>query len=117
MNTPVNHVHLIGSLTQEPAIITTSKGERMARFALTTKEYRKGIEGKIETENQWHKVVAWGKWVAVLEEFAEKGVQIAIEGKLRSRFFKGKDGRNQYSTEIEVKDLVLLGHGQIAKTA
>lgn len=117
MNTPVNHVHLIGSLTNEPAIITTASGKKMARFALTTKEYRKGLEGKIETENQWHKIVAWGKWVTILEEFAEKGIQIAIEGKLRSRFFKGKDGSNQYSTEIEVRDLVLLGHGGLSKTA
>jgi single-strand DNA-binding protein len=117
MNTPVNHVHLIGSLSQAPAIIITATGEKLARFALTTKEYRKGLEGKVVTENQWHKVVAWGKWVTILEEFAEKGVRIAIEGKLRSRFFKGKDGRNQYSTEIEVQDLVLLGHGSIAQSA
>jgi single-strand DNA-binding protein len=117
MHTPVNHVHLIGSLTSEPAIITMANGLKMARFAITTRELRKGLEGKIESENQWHKIVAWGKWVQVLEEFAEKGVQLAIEGKLRSRFFKDKDGRNQYTTEIEVKDLVFLGHGRLAQSA
>lgn len=117
MNTPVNHVHLIGSLTKDPAVITTPSGKKMARFALTTREYRKDLEGKVETENQWHKIVAWGKWAIVLEEFAHKGARIAIEGKLRSRFFRGKDGKSHYSTEIEVKDLILLNHGELAKSA
>jgi single-strand DNA-binding protein len=117
MHTPVNHVHLIGSLTTEPAIITLANGHKMARFAITTRELRTGPEGKIETENQWHKIVALGKWVQVLEEFAEKGLQLAIEGKLRSRFFKDKEGRNQYTTEIEVKDLVFIGHNHLAQSA
>jgi len=109
MNTPVNQVHLVGSLTQMPTVTTRENGDKQARFAISTKEYRPGLAGKIERENQWHRIIAKNKWALILEEFAEKGQQVAIEGKLCSRFFKSRDGKNYFSTEIEVLDLVLLG--------
>lgn len=108
MNTPVNHVHLVGSLTKAPEVKTKKNGEKWAVFAISTKEYRQNSEGKIEKENHWHKLVAKNKWAHILEEFAEKGQQIAIEGKLRSRFFKSANGKQYLNTEIEVKDLVLM---------
>jgi single-strand DNA-binding protein len=52
-----------------------------------------------------------------MEEFAEKGARIAVEGKLCSRFFRSKDGQNRYSTEIEVDDVVFLGNVDHAQSA
>lgn len=108
MNTPVNHVHLVGSLTKVPQVRTNKKGEKRAIFAISTREYRQNGEGKIEQESQWHKLVAKNKWAFILEEFAEKGQQIAIEGKLCSRFFKTANGKRYMNTEVEVRDLVLM---------
>lgn len=112
-----NHVHLVGNLASEPVIINLASGEKLARFALATKVYSKSDTGKIESTKHWHRIVAKGRFASIMEEFAEKGARIAVEGKLLSRFFKTKDGQNRYSTEIEVDDVVFLGHGNIAQRA
>ncbi len=117
MRTSENHVHLVGNLATEPVIISLAGGEKLARFALSTKVYTKGESGKVEASRHWHNIVAKGRFASIMEEFAEKGVRMAVEGRLLSRFFKTKDGQNRYSTEIEVEDVVFLGHGNIARIA
>lgn len=109
MHTPVNHVHLMGTLTKEPQVTHKQNGEKLVRFALATREHLADSEGKTAQKSQWHKLVARNKWAHILEEFAEKGQQLAVEGTLRSTFFKLPSGKNYFSTEIEVTDLVLLG--------
>jgi single-strand DNA-binding protein len=112
-----NHVHLVGNLATEPQIITMASGEKLARFALSTKVYSKNEAGKVESARHWHRIIAKGRFATIMEEFAEKGSRIAVEGKLLSRFFKTKDGQSRYSTEIEVDDVVFLGHGNMAQSA
>lgn len=112
-----NQVHLVGFLAAAPTIIQLSDGNKLARFAIATKAYSKGENGKVETAKQWHRIVAKGRFASIMEEFAEKGARIAVEGKLCSRFFRSKDGQNRYSTEIEVDDVVFLGNVDHAKSA
>jgi single-strand DNA-binding protein len=117
MKTLENHVHLVGNLASEPTIINLASGEKMARFAIATKIYSKNEAGQVETSKHWHRIVAKGRFASIMEEFAEKGSRIAVEGILLSRFFKTKDGQSRYSTEIEVEDVVFLGHGNVAQRA
>jgi single-strand DNA-binding protein len=112
-----NHVHLVGYLATDPQIIVMASGEKLARFALSTKIYSKNESGKVETAKHWHRIIAKGRFATIMEQFAEKGARVAVEGKLLSRFFKTKDGQSRYSTEIEVDDVVFLGHGNIAQSA
>jgi single-strand DNA-binding protein len=46
--------------------------------------------------------------VSVLEKFGEKGLKLAIEGRLVSRFYKGKTGDRRFVVEVEVNDLILM---------
>jgi single-strand DNA-binding protein len=117
MKTTDNHVHLVGNLASAPSIIQLATGEKLARFAIATKEYAKNEQGKIEASKHWHRIVAKGRFASIIEEFAEKGSRIAIEGRLSSRFFRTKDGQSRFSTEIDVNDLVFLGHGNLSQSA
>jgi single-strand DNA-binding protein len=112
-----NQVHLVGNLAAAPVITTLSDGNKLARFAIATKAYSKSDSGKVESVKQWHRIVAKGRFASIMEEFAEKGARIAVEGKLCSRFFRTKDGQNRYSTEIEVDDVVFLGNLDVARSA
>jgi single-strand DNA-binding protein len=112
-----NQVHLVGNLAAAPTIITLADGNKLARFAIATKVYNKAESGRVETVKQWHRIVAKGRFASIMEEFAEKGARIAVEGKLCSRFFRSKDGQNRYSTEIEVDDVVFLGNLDVARSA
>lgn len=58
---------------------------------------------------QWHNVVAWGKVAEIVEKFASKGREVAIEGKLVNRTYTDSEGNKKYITEVVVGEILLLG--------
>ncbi len=102
-----NHVNLIGRITSEPRYYVHPSGRRVAQFTLSTKESYLDEDGNTKVKNYWHRIAAWGRWVKVLEEFGEVNLQIALEGKLITRFYF-RDGAKQFVSEVEVNDLVIM---------
>lgn len=106
--TQVNHVNLIGVMSSTPRFHTLPNGSRVARFSLSTQETFLDDEGNTKNVKSWHQISAWGSWVSLLEKMGESGKALAIEGKLRSRYYKTKAGEAKNITEVEVNDLVIL---------
>jgi single-strand DNA-binding protein len=104
----MNHVNLIGLMASDPQVVVLDDGKKIARFSMSTRETFLDDEGQTKHINNWHRVTAWGKWVNVLEQLGSKGQALAIEGKLRSRFYQSKSGQRQSVTEVEINDLVIL---------
>jgi len=104
----MNQVNLIGKISSQPQIMNLQNGRRIANFSLKTEEVYLDAKGETHKRNQWHRIAAWGKWVTILQEFGEKGTNLAVEGRLISRFYKTPDGHAQHITEVEVNDLILL---------
>ena len=103
----MNHVNLVGQMTNVPTFFQLPNGRRTAHFTLITSEMVLDQDGNSKETKQWHRVFAWGKWVRVLEQLGAKGLQIAVEGKLTSRFyFKG--GKREFVAAVEVNDLIIL---------
>lgn len=109
MNNLRNSVRLIGNLGANPEVKQLEKGNKLAKFTMATNEHFYDKEGKKVSETQWHNVVAWGKSADIVEEYLTKGSEVAIEGKLTSRNFEGKDGEKKYFTEIVLNELLMLG--------
>jgi single-strand DNA-binding protein len=112
MNTLRNKVQLIGNLGNNPEIITLDSGKKLAKFSIATNETYKNAQGEKVTETQWHNVVAWNKTAEIVENYLEKGKEVAIEGKLTSRSYDDKEGNKRYITEIIVNELLMLGSKQ-----
>lgn len=105
----MNHVNLIGQMSSDPKFVELKDGKRIARFSLSTRETYLDDEGNTKNINNWHRVTAWGKWVPVLEQLGSKGQALAIEGRLRSRFYNNiQTGQRQSFTEVEINDMVVL---------
>ena len=51
---------------------------------------------------------AWGNWVNVLQELSEVGTELAVEGKLNTRFYE-KAGQKKFISEVEINDLIKNG--------
>ncbi len=103
----MNHVNLIGKLASAPRYYELPSGRKVAQFTLSTQETVLDNEGKAKKTNYWHRVSAWGRWVQVLEELGKKGMDLAIEGKLKTRFYE-KSGKKKFISEVEVNDLIIL---------
>jgi single-strand DNA-binding protein len=109
MNNLNNKVQLIGRIGTDIETKTFDSGNIKASFRMATTEVRKDIEGNKQEETQWHNIVAWGKLAEILQKYTQKGVEIMIEGKLVYRMWETKEGEKKYFTEIETRDLRLMG--------
>jgi len=109
MTTLRNSVRLIGHVGQTPEIKNLENGQKLAKLSIATNEvYFK--DGEKVTQTYWHNLVAWGKTAEIIENYVEKGKEIAIEGKLVNRTYDAQDGSKRYITEIRVNELVMLGN-------
>ena len=109
MSTIRNQVQLIGNVGQEPTLTTLESGKKVARFSLATNEFYKNSKGEKVQDTQWHAVFAWGKTAELIENYAPKGKELALTGKLKSRSYEDKDGFKRYVTEVEASEILLLG--------
>jgi single-strand DNA-binding protein len=104
----MNHVNLIGKISSEPKVVELENGKKIAHFSFATSETYLDGKGNKKERKHWHRISAWGRWVSIVENFGQKGIGLAIEGRLVSRFYKGKTGERRVVVEVEVNDLVLL---------
>ena len=109
MSTLRNKVQLIGNLGSNPEIIALDSGKKLAKFTIATNESYKNNEGEKVTDTQWHNIVAWNKTAEIVEQYLEKGKEVAIEGKLTSRSYETKEGEKRYITEVVCNEILMLG--------
>lgn len=95
-------------MSSSPRIIQTKNGQKKVLFTLTTKETYLDKDGHTKTKNNWHRMSAWGKWIQIINEIGDKGLEVAVEGKLISSFFKTDRGENKFVNEVEVNDFIIL---------
>jgi len=109
MSTLRNKVQLIGNLGTQPEIINLESWKKLAKFTLATNEHYKDAKGEKITDTQWHNVIAWGKTAQIIEQYVNKGEEVAVEGKLTSRGYEVKEGDKRYITEVVANEILMLG--------
>ena len=106
----VNKVILIGNLGREPEVRYTPSGTAVCNISLATSRHWKSKEsGERQEETEWHRVVFYDRLAEIAGEYAKKGKPIYVEGRLKTRKWQDKDGKDQYTTEIIAESLQLLG--------
>lgn len=105
----VNKVILVGRLGKDPDVRYTSEGTPVANFSVATDETFTDRTGDKQTHTQWHRIVAWKKLADICGEHLHKGRQVYIEGSLRSRKWRDRDGNERTSFEVVAIRLVMLG--------
>ena len=105
----VNKVILVGNLGKDPEVRHLESGVAVASFTLATSEtYKDRNSGEKKTLTEWHNIVLWRGLAEVAEKYLNKGDQIYLEGRLRSRSWEGESG-TRYITEIVGDNMVMLG--------
>ena len=106
----VNKVQLLGNVGKDPEIRSTGGGTTVASFSLATADRQKDQQGNWQDKTEWHNLVAFGRTAEIVRDYAKKGSQLFIEGKLQTRSWDDKEsGQKKYRTEILVNELTLLG--------
>jgi single-strand DNA-binding protein len=107
----VNKVILIGNLGKDADLRYTSGGAPVASCRIATTERYNDREGNKREDTQWHDIVIWGKTAESIHEYLVKGKQIYVEGRLQTRKWTDKEGKDRYNTEVRADRVVLLGGG------
>src|ERR671915_690509 len=109
----LNKVTLIGNLGADPEVRSTSGGNRVATFSLATSRSWSGPSGDKQEKTEWHRCVVWNtkssQLADIVEKYVKKGDKIYVEGRIEYRQWQDKDGQTKYSTEINVRELIMLG--------
>ncbi len=108
MNNLRNHVLLIGHLGSDVELKKLDSGNHVAHVSLATSEsYKKNDEWVNET--QWHRLVAWGKTAESLAANAQKGSEVAIQGKLKYGTYQDKNEQKVNYAEIVIGEFMVTG--------
>ena len=107
----VNKVILIGNLGNDPDIRYTASGAAVANISLATAEsWRDKESGEQQERTEWHRIVFFGRLAEIVAEYLKKGSQIYVEGRLQTRKWQDKEGKDRYSTEIVANEMQMLGN-------
>lgn len=105
----VNKVILVGNLGRDPELKYTPSGTAVVNFTIATNEVWKDKEGQKQEHTEWHRVVAFGKLAETCGEYLRKGKQVYVEGSIRSRTYKDREGAEKTAMEIRLDTMVMLG--------
>lgn len=102
----INNVVLVGRMTKDAELRRTPSNVAVATFTLAVNRPFKNEAG--EREADFIQCVIWRQSAENLANWAKKGSQIGITGRIQTRNYEGNDGKRVYVTEVVAETVMLL---------
>jgi single-strand DNA-binding protein len=106
----VNKVILIGNLGKDPLVRYLDNERVVATFTMATSETFTTKTGERRVETEWHNIEMWDSLAKIAEKYLKKGMQVFVEGKIKSESWKDKDGNERVGKKIRVTSFNMLGN-------
>lgn len=104
----LNKAMIIGNVTRDPDVRTTSGGQQVALFSVATNRSWTDPSGQKKEQVEFHSVVAWRKLAEIIGQYVKKGGKIFVEGRLQTRSWDDPSGVKKYRTEIVAENVIML---------
>lgn len=105
----INKAIIMGRLTRDPEIRTTSSGKQVTQFTVAVEN---GYGENKQTA--FINCVAWNKQAEFVDKYFTKGMMIIVVGRIQTRSWDGQDGKTHYATEV-VANEVSFGETKAAR--
>ncbi len=106
----VNKVIILGNLGRDPELRYTPSGSAVCNVSIaTTRNWKSREGGERQEETEWHRVVFYDRLAEIAGEYLKKGRPVYVEGRLKTRKWQDKEGKDNYTTEIIAEQMQLLG--------
>ena len=106
----VNKVIIVGNLGKDPEVRYMPSGSAICNINVaTTRQWKNKESGEKQEETDWHRIVFFDRMAEIAGEYLKKGRSVYVEGRLRTRKWTDKEGKDQYTTEIVATDMQMLG--------
>ena len=102
----MNKCILIGNLTKDPELTTTTNGVAVCRFSIAVSRRYSNSDGERETD--FLNIVVWRSLGENCHKFLKKGSKVGVVGNIQSRSYDAADGTKRYVTEIVAEEVEFL---------
>lgn len=114
----LNRVTLLGNCTRDAELKTTANGQPVCTFGLATNRSWKDAAGNLQTQTEFHNLVAWGKLAETTSQYVKKGKLLYAEGYLKTRAWDdAESGKKMQRTEIVAENVIFLSPKEAAEAA
>lgn len=105
----INKVILIGNLGRDPEVRYMPNGTAVCNLALaTSRQWKNKESGEKQEETEWHRVSMFDRLAEIAGEYLKKGAKVYVEGRLKTRKWQDKDGKDVYTTEVICEEMKML---------
>ncbi|MCB1189036.1 MAG: single-stranded DNA-binding protein [Leptospiraceae bacterium] len=107
MANDINSIYLIGRLTRDPEYKIINQSS-VVNFSIANNRVYVSNGVKKEDTN-FFDCVAWGKLAEIIKQYATKGKQVMIQGRLQQQTWDAPDGKKMSKIRIFTENLQFLG--------
>ena len=93
----LNRTILMGRLTRDPELRSTTNGTQVTSFTLAVERPK---SKDAESVTDFIDIVAWRKTAEFVCKWFRKGQLVAVEGRIQVRPYTDKDGNNRKAVEV-----------------
>lgn len=101
----MNKFILIGNLTRDPELSTTSSGVSVCRFSIAVNRRFKNANGEQETD--FFNIVVWRQQGENCAQYLRKGSKVSVIGQIQNRTYE-QDGVKRYVTDFVADEVEFL---------
>ncbi len=106
----LNRADVIGHVTRDPEIRTTTGGQKVLTLGVASNErWKDRNSGEEKERTEFHNVVIWGVLAEQIGKFVKKGNRVYVSGRVQTRSWETKEGGKRTTTEIIADAISLLG--------
>ena len=107
-----NKVILMGNLTRDPELRSTTSGSSVTSFALAVNRTWNNAQGERQEETSFIDCEAWGRTGETIAKYVLKGRQLLVSGRLRQDTWQDKDtGKNRSTLRVVVEEFSFVSDG------
>ena len=103
----MNKICLMGRLTANPELKTTSNGTAVTSFSIAVDRPYAGSDGSRPVD--FIPCQAWRKTAEFISKYFGKGQMIALDGALQTRHYEDKNGNKRVAFEVVVEHAFFTG--------
>lgn len=103
----LNCVTLMGRLTADPEVRTTTTGKSVCSFSIAVE--RSFARAGEQRQTDFINIVAWENQANFISRYFSKGSMIAIQGSIQTRSYEDKNGNKRTAFEVIAREVSFCG--------
>lgn len=104
----MNKLFIIGNLTRDPEMRSTSTGDSVCSFTVAVNRRRASNAEAGQPEADFFRVSAWRQLGENCNRYLAKGRKVAVVGSVRVSTYTAQDGATRASLEVTADDVEFL---------